>query len=678
MPDLKQRFAMADDIEPRELWTEARRRAVAAEGSSIAVDWPPGTGRRIAVGAVAFAVFAAAVVFAWDLSHPDPGFGPDPSPAVVDLASELPGGWSELPAPPEVRSGAATAWTGSQLLVWGGYEYTGYSDESSQDDGFVYDARSRRWSPLAAGPLEGRSDPASAWTGDEWLIWGGRFDGGNPSGRFFADGAAYDPSARTWRPLPEAPIDGRAPFSIWTGSELVLWGSTDRTARRLDGAVYDPAADRWRPIAEGPVHITDGSAVWSGDEMLVVGAALDGNNHADTPTAVGAAYDPETAVWRELPTSNLSPQAMTAAWLNGELVAWDYDLASEAYDPGVDRWRPLGGVPLEFSECRPESVSTSGIVLGDFCGRTVEFTSKEQTWRRVSLPSCCSCCRANELVAAGDVILVMSHAIAMESLDVADRRMFVYNPPTVTDPDPPAGSRLEPFVPTTQRSAGEVQMPVVFPDGSRATLEYPIALDLATLGVQPDVSYIWRDDPSPRYPIVFLHDPNASMRTYVAGAEPITIVDGREIWAMSDEWESHRNQLQGVWVRLRLDSWTVLVASTAVEDAVAVADYLHMEETRVGFPVVEAVGPIALATGFGESEGPQLGFGDARPEPDRVSQLDATIFLSPDGCSAGSEVSAGYGSACLGGGSVFASIYGSRGFVERVVDGLRVEHFRKM
>lgn len=115
-----------------------------------------------------------------------------------------------------------------------------------------------------------------------------------------------------------------------------------------------------------------------------------------------------------------------------------------------------------------------------------------------------------------------------------------------------------------------------------------------------------------------------------------------------------------------------------MEDAVAVADHLRVDETRTGFPVVEAEGPVALATGFGESKGPQLGFGDASPEPDRVSQLDAAIFLSPDGCSAGSEVSAGYGSACLGGDSVFASIYGDREFVGSVVDGLRVEDFRKM
>ena len=146
--------------------------------------------------------------------------------------------------------------------------------------------------------------------------------------------------------LPAAPIDERTAFSVWTGEEMIVWGSTDRADRRLDGAAYDPITSTWRKIADGPIDITDGSTVWTGDEMIVVGAALDGNNHADTPTAIGAAYDPTSDTWRELPPSDLSPQAMTAEWLNGELIAWDYDQASAAFDPIDDAWRPLERDPL--------------------------------------------------------------------------------------------------------------------------------------------------------------------------------------------------------------------------------------------------------------------------------------------------------------------------------------------
>jgi hypothetical protein len=676
MTDLKERFALVDEVDQRDLWGEARRRAGAANALPISdMRLSPGW-RRLGTGVVAFAVFTAAVAFAWNLSHPDPGPVPRPAPAV-DLGSELPVGWSELPPPPEVRSDAATAWTGSQLLVWGGYEYVG-SNENPGADGFAFDATTRRWESLPASPLEGRSSPAFAWTGQELVIWGG-WDGGFRDPPYFDDGAAFDPVSGTWRTLAPAPIQERTAFSVWTGEEMIVWGSRERAQRRLDGAAYDPSTNTWRTIADGPIDITDGSAVWTGEEMIVFGAALDGNNHADTPTAIAAAYDPASDTWRALPPSDLSPQAMTAGWLDGELIAWDYDQASAAYDPGTDAWRSLPDVPLRFSECRPKSVATSRAVLGEFCGKTVVFSPAEDAWQRIPMPvpdPPGGCCSIVEPAAAGDVAIVSSHFYG-EDLGAVDRRTFVYNPPAVMSPDPSAaGAQPDPFVPATQRGDGEVRMPVIFPDGSRATLVYPFALDLAALGVQPDVSYIWREDPPPRYPIVFLHDPNASIRIYVGGEEPLAIVDGREIWAMSDDWESLRNQLQGVWVRLRLDSWTVLVASTTVEDAVAVADYLHVAETRTGYPVVEAVGPVALATGFGEAEGPELAIGDATPEPDRVSQLDAVIFLSPDGCNGGSDVSGTYASLCLADGNLFASIYGDPEFVHSVFDGLRAEDFR--
>jgi hypothetical protein len=675
MPDLKERFSMIDQIESPDLLSDARRLAMRSDATSRSVSLRPDRWRRAATAFVAFAVFAGAAVFAWNLSHPDPGPRPRPAPAV-DLASELPIGWSELPPPPEVRSGAATAWTGSELLVWGGYEYVG-GNEDPDDGGFAFDARTRTWSELPPSPLGGRSDPAFAWTGRELLVWGG-WDGGFRTPPYFDDGAAFDPVTANWRMLPPAPIDARSAFSVWNGEEMIVWGSTERTSRRLDGAAYDPITNAWRSIADGPIDITDGSAVWTGDEMIVFGAALDGNNHADTQTAVAAAYDPEADTWRELPPSELSPQAMTASWLDGEMIAWDYDQASAAYDPAADVWRPLERVPLPFSECYPVSVVTSRTVFGDFCGKTVVFAAEDASWHRDQIPLDEpeeGCCSVVEPVAAGDVVLVATHWYGGE-VEAMDRRMLAYNPPPVVRTDP-AGEVLdpEPFFPPTERDGDHLRMPVIFPNGSEATLVYPIPLGLETLGVQPDVSYTWLTNPPPRYPIVFLHDPNASIRSYVGGATPIATSNDQEIWAMSGKWESHRDQLRGVWLRLRLDSWTVLVASTTVNDAVAVAGYLRVHETPTGFPVVEVVGPLALAKGFGEAEGPRLALGDAAAEPDAVSQLDAAIFLSPDGCD---PATIGSSSACLGGGSVFASIYGGREFVESVVDGLRVEHFRKM
>jgi len=651
-------------------------------------DWPPAAGRRLATAAVALAVFATAVVFAWDLSHPDRRVVPGPATAV-DLASELQEGWSEMPAPPQVRSGAATVWTGSQLLVWGGYEFTGSGDEDPDHGGFVFDGATRTWEALPDSPLSGRSDMASAWTGEELLIWGG-FDGGFREVPFFDDGAAFDPVTETWRMLPAPPIGPRTPFSVWTGRELIVWGSADRFARLRDGAAYDPTTNTWRTIADGPTDITDGSAVWTGEEMIVFGAALDGNNHAYTPTAVAAAYDPAADTWRELPPSDLSPQAMTAEWVNGELIAWDYEHGSAAYDPGTNSWRQLPDVPLRFSECYPSSVATATIMFGEFCGSTVVFSTEDAAWHRVpmNLPDPQGgCCWVHEPVAAGDVVLVPSHLYG-KALEALDRRMFVYNPPAVVRTDP-KGELLEPepFIPAgTERDGDLIRLPVVFPDGSRAVLVYPIPLDLATLGVQPDVSYLYREHLSPRFPIVFLHGRKASIASFVDPGSGATLINtsegGIEVFeARGDDVE------QRFWIRFELPSWTVLIsvqggpscsgAVCEVGAAVEVAAAIDLRETPSGFPVVETSERLALAEGFGEAGGAQLAFGDGTAEPSTVSQLDAAVFLSPDGCTSATdgEFSGGYGSACLGDGEVFASIYGDRGFVTSVIESLRVESF---
>jgi hypothetical protein len=678
--ELKERFSLADEIDTRDLWGEARRRATAPEVPQHAATWPPGAPRRVAIVALAFGVFATAAVFAWDLSHQDSNVGPGPVSAV-DLASELPIGWSELPPPPEVRSGAATAWTGSELLVWGGYEFVG-GNEDPKANGFAFDASTHRWEPLPPPPLEGRSDPAFAWTGRELLIWGG-WDGGFRDPPYFGDGAAFDPVTGTWRMLPPAPIGARTAFTVWTGREMIVWGSRERAARRRDGAAYDPITNAWRTIADGPTDVTDGSAVWTGDEMIIFGAALDSNNHAETPTAIAAAYDPANDTWRELPPSTLSPQAMTADWINGEMVAWDYDHGTAAYDPGTNAWRALPDVPLRFSECRPKSLATTRTVFGEFCGQTVVFSAQEGAWHREPMPvpdTEDGCCWVHEPVAAGDVVLVPSNLYDEPPRGI-ERRMFAYNPRALVRTDE-RGEVLEPepFIPQgAERDGDLIRLPVVFPDGSRAMLVYPIALDLATLGLQPDISYVFEG----RYqgPMIFFHDANASIARFVEGTAPIgrpPTVDEIEIWGSSSDPAYRNASYPRAWLRYQLGSWTVLVPLEDPSLAEEVAASLDLRETAMGFPIVGASGEAELAKGFGEAGGPQLAFGDGTADPFSVRQ-DTTISLSPDGCTSATDKgpSNGYGSICLGDGSVFASIDGDREFVSGVIEGLRVEDFRE-
>lgn len=450
MRDLRDRFGEVDRLSMPVEWAD-----VVGRSPSGAPPPPPrATGwRRTATIALALLLPAAVGAFMWvalrtgdrpdrpaDPSPPlvsspataDPTPSTDPSvvpseaahtlepPFAADVWASFEAGWTELDAPPEVRTGAATAWTGRYLFVWGGYVYTGFSDETVADTGFVFDAQEGTWSEMAPAPISPRSDAAAAWTGSEFLVWGGAIEG-----PCCGAGAAYDPATGTWRVLPEAPVGARVPLSVWTGDELIVWGTGARTSPdpQRDGAAYDPASNSWRPIAEGPIGLTDAVAVWTGREMVVFGAELHGGNRAVTETAIGAAYDPATDSWRRLPDSRLSPQASTAAWTGHELVAWDYENRSQAYDPSSDRWRELPRVPLDFAECSPASVSVAGTVLGNYCGSLVLYQPDRDRWSEITQPEELERLFVVELVAAGDVVVVLGHG-----QDPSKRRAFAYRP----------------------------------------------------------------------------------------------------------------------------------------------------------------------------------------------------------------------------------------------------------
>jgi hypothetical protein len=102
--------------------------------------------------------------------------------------------WRRLASPPSGRVGAASVWTGKQLLLWGG-ENTRTS--AVAPGGLAYDPRVNRWSTIPPGPLKAREGSAVAWTGHALIVWGGEI--GTPLGtstapKYPADGAVFTPT----------------------------------------------------------------------------------------------------------------------------------------------------------------------------------------------------------------------------------------------------------------------------------------------------------------------------------------------------------------------------------------------------------------------------------------------------------------------------------------------------
>ncbi|HYT39151.1 MAG TPA: kelch repeat-containing protein, partial [Acidimicrobiia bacterium] len=252
-------------------------------------------------------VWGGATVPPADAAPPsgDSADAPSASVMLADGSAYVPAldRWVPVAAAPiPARSGAESVWTGTRLVISGGYHE---GDDDDRTDGAAFDPASGAWAPIAARPAPGSCGgdrPCDGlWTGAKAL--------------FPASGLAYDPAADGWTavapPAADGPLAGEP--AVWTGRRLLVWGTPGDPASDDSGAVlsgadsgaddsgaevapppptgamYDPAANRWQTAPAGPLsgrllH----TAVWTGQEMLVWGGTA-----GDAGLADGAAFRPE-------------------------------------------------------------------------------------------------------------------------------------------------------------------------------------------------------------------------------------------------------------------------------------------------------------------------------------------------------------------------------------------------
>jgi hypothetical protein len=172
---------------------------------------------------------------------------------------------------PTPRNGHAAVWTGDRMVVWGGEIAGGMQFTST---GGVYDPIADLWVPTSASAEcpPGTLFPTAVWTGSEMIVWGGfisNFMGVNTGGR-------YRPEADHWLPTSTGsgcPTPRYGHTAVWTGTEMIVWGG--RASDLFDtGGRYTPSSDRWSPMSRGasrPSGRAQHSAVWTGTEMIAWG-----------------------------------------------------------------------------------------------------------------------------------------------------------------------------------------------------------------------------------------------------------------------------------------------------------------------------------------------------------------------------------------------------------------------
>ena len=104
------------------------------------------------------------------------------------------------------------------------------------------------------------------------IVWGGQgFNGLNTGGR-------YNPVTDTWTATTttNAPTARQWNTTVWTGSEMIVWGGADNFGHNVNtGGRYNPDTDTWMPtsISTAPSPRSNHTAVWTGSEMIVWGGS---------------------------------------------------------------------------------------------------------------------------------------------------------------------------------------------------------------------------------------------------------------------------------------------------------------------------------------------------------------------------------------------------------------------
>ena len=253
--------------------------------------------------------------------------------AAYDPATDA---WRPLPTAgaPAGRADHTAIWTGRELLIWGGQVAGSTPAEgAAAADGARYDPTTNTWASLPSGGApRARKDHTAVWTGREMLVWGGEAldaRGQVPLG----DGGRFDPATNTWTPLPTqgAPSPRFRHTTVWTGHEMLVWGgwgqqAADTSGNPGDGARYDPATNTWAPLPTrgAPSARAWHTTVWTGSELLVWGGVQALGTRASVSLADGARYSRAMDRWSPMTTTN-APRARfqhTAVWTGAEMLVW--------------------------------------------------------------------------------------------------------------------------------------------------------------------------------------------------------------------------------------------------------------------------------------------------------------------------------------------------------------------
>lgn len=278
--------------------------------------------------------------------------------------------WMNAIQPPLGRYDHTAIWTGTEMIIWGGYYYYD-SDSYYLRTGGRYNPASDSWTPTTTvNAPTARYKHTAVWTGTEMIIWGG-YGGG-----YLNTGGKYNPASDSWTPTSttNAPAARYWHTAVWIGTEMIIWGGYNGVTLNAGGR-YSSASDSWIPTSttNAPVGRYVHSAVWTWTEMIVWG----GNDGGYSNT--GGRYNPGADSWTATSMNNVPTGRIyyTAVWAGTEMVIWGgyyYDGSTRylntggRYNPALDLWTTTSmlNVPIRRREHAAIWTGTEMIIWGGY------------------------------------------------------------------------------------------------------------------------------------------------------------------------------------------------------------------------------------------------------------------------------------------------------------------------
>ena len=108
------------------------------------------------------------------------------------------------------------------MIVWGGYYYDGNDHYVNTGGRYNPDTDSWTTTNTTNAPV-GRESHTAIWTGSRMVVWGGFY--ADPFTHELNTGGKYDPNTDSWAPMItiNVPAGRDSHRAVWTGSEMIIW-----------------------------------------------------------------------------------------------------------------------------------------------------------------------------------------------------------------------------------------------------------------------------------------------------------------------------------------------------------------------------------------------------------------------------------------------------------------------